>query len=367
MIRLLLPVFLAGPLFAQAPARGGFQAWDLDGNGKLSPAELPEKIRPAFDRIDANHDGFITREENRAFLANRKPSGPPTDRIEVTSNLDYVGAGNPRQMLDLILPKARTDGKKLPLIVFIHGGGWRTGSKEGGIRRLAPFVESGNYVGATLNYRLSGESCWPAQIHDCKAAIRYLRANAGKYGIDPDKIAVWGSSAGGHLVSMLGTSGGVAELEGDLGEFDQTSSRVTCVVNYFGPENFLTMVKQKSSIDRSRGDRYPEALLLGGGVGDLETLAKQASPVTWVSADDPPFLTAHGTEDPVVPYAQGEEIHATLQNAGVESHLVPVEGAGHGFMAPEVETRVAAFLSTHLLGKKTEIPDTPVRDNPRSK
>jgi acetyl esterase/lipase len=364
---ILLFLIIAAPLPAQQEPGGQFKVWDKDGDGKLVPAELPERLRPNFDWVDSNGDGFISLKEHGEFLAKRglrQPDGmrprkaggemPPAglpDTVEVRKNLDYAGAGNPRQMLDLVLPKERAVEGKLPLIVFIHGGGWRSGSKEGTIRRLLPYVESGEYAGATLNYRLTGESKWPAQIHDCKAAIRYLRGNAEKLGIDPEKIAVWGSSAGGHLVSMLGTSGAVKELEGDLGEFDGHSSRVTCVVNYFGPENFLTMVRQKSDIDRSRGRQYPEALLLGGPVQDIEEAARQASPVTWVSEDDPPFLTAHGTKDPVVPFAQGEEIHAALQKIGVESRLIRVEGAGHGFAETEVAQHVKAFLAKHLLGR----------------
>jgi acetyl esterase/lipase len=365
---ILFSLIIAAPLGAQQPQGGQFKAWDKDADGKLSPAELPERLRPNFGRVDTDGDGFITLEEHRGFLARRGPrqadGNVPTarmpDSVEVRKNLDYAGNGNPRQMLDLVLPKERAGDGKLPLIVFVHGGGWRSGSKEGTIRRLLPFVESGEYAGATLNYRLTGESSWPSQIHDCKAAIRYLRGNAEKFGIDPEKIAVWGSSAGGHLVSMLGTSGEVKELEGELGDFDDQSSRVTCVVNYFGPENFLTMVRQKSDIDRSRDRQYPEALLLGGPVQDIEEAARQASPVTWVSKDDPPFLTAHGTEDPVVPFAQGEEIHAALQKVGVESHLIRVEGAGHGFAAPEVEQRVKAFLAKHLLDRDAGISAAPV-------
>jgi len=363
---IVFSLLVAAPLCAQQRPQGDpFNDWDKDENGKLVPAELPERLRPNFGKVDRNGDGFITPDEHRKFSARRRPQPPTSDTVEVRKDLDYVGDGNPRQMLDLVLPKERAEGKKLPLIVFIHGGGWRNGSKDGAIRRLVPFVESGNYVGASINYRLTGESSWPTQIHDCKAAIRYLRGNAKEYGINPKKIAVWGSSAGGHLVSMLGTSGDVKELEGDLGEFDDKSSRVTCVVNYFGPENFITMVEQESTIDRSKGKEYPEALLLGGPVQEKEDVARQASPVTWVSKDDPPFLTAHGTEDPLVPYAQGEEIHAALQKVGVESHLVRVEGGGHGFAAPEIDERVKAFLEKHLRNQKVEISSEPVKVEPR--
>jgi acetyl esterase/lipase len=370
----LFLLLLAAPLSGQQRPQGDlFDTWDKDGDGKLAPAELPERIRPNFDKVDTDGDGFITLDEHRKFLARRRaqPGGQRPqvripDSVEVRRDIDYVGDGNPRQMLDVVLPKERAEGKKkLPLIVFIHGGGWRNGSKEGSIRRLLPYVESGHYVGASINYRLTGESTWPAQIHDCKAAIRYLRGNAGEFGINPKKIAVWGGSAGGHLVSMLGTSGGVGELEGDLGDHDDESSRVSCVVNYFGPQNFLTMVRQESTIDRRAGKEYPEALLLGGPVQERREVARQASPVTWVSRDDAPFLTAHGTEDPLVPYAQGEEIHAALQKAGVESHLLRVEGGGHGFGGPEIEERVKLFLEKHLRNKKVEIPDEPVKVEPR--
>jgi acetyl esterase/lipase len=357
-----LLLFAAAACGQQRPQGDMFKVWDKNEDGKLVPNELPERLRPNFGKVDRDGDGFITPDEHRKFTARRRPQPAAPDSVEVRRDIDYVGDGNPRQMLDVVLPKERADGKKkLPLIVFIHGGGWRNGSKEGAVRRLVPFVETGNYVGATINYRLTGESSWPTQIHDCKAAIRYLRGKAKEFGIHPKKIAVWGGSAGGHLVSMLGTSGGVKELEGDLGEHDDQSSRVTCVVNYFGPQNFLTMVKQESTIDRSAGKEYPEALLLGGPVQEKEDVARQASPVTWVSKDDAPFLTAHGTEDPLVPYAQGEEIHAALQKAGVESHLLRVEGGGHGFGGAEIDARVKLFLEKHLRNKKVEIPSEPVK------
>jgi len=147
--------------------------------------------------------------------------GPAGYRL--VENLDYVGAANPRQMLDLILPDT-LDPKPRPLVVFIHGGGWEGRSKENP-GTLFALLEGGAYAGASLNYRLSSEAIWPAQIHDVKAAIRWLRAHAADYGIDPGRIAVFGISAGGHLVSMLGVSQGVAELEGTLGSHTDQSSR----------------------------------------------------------------------------------------------------------------------------------------------
>lgn len=339
-----------------------FQIWDKNSDGKLSRDELPQGLKRNFARVDRDGDGFISRvEHERAMAAGRKareegskkPAGRSRDPDGVTiqRDLDYVGSKNPRQMLDLIQPKEKGE-KPLPLIVFVHGGAWKSGSKDRGVSQLAPFVKSGEFVGATINYRLTSEARWPAQIHDCKAAIRFLRGKAKEFGIDPTKIAVWGTSAGGHLVSMLGTSGGVKELEGDLGIYDDQSSRVTCVVNYFGPSNFLTMVEQKSSVDRSAKKKYPEALLIGGPVQDLEKAARQASPVTWVSKNDPPFLTVHGTKDLVVPFAQGKEIHQKLTKAGLDSRFLPVEGAGHGFKDPKVDKALKSFLDQHLRGGK---------------
>lgn len=347
-----------------------FKLWDKNSDGSLSKEELPPALKKNFEKVDQDGDGSVSLEEHlRAMIAwkrgrearVKKPIGETVNApegIEIRWDLDYVGGGNSRQTLDLLQPEKR-QGEALPLIVFVHGGGWKSGSKERGLSRLIPFVQSGNYVGATINYRLTGEASWPAQIYDCKAAIRFLRGKADEFGIDPSKIAVWGTSAGGHLVSMLGASGGVKELEGDLGDHDDQSSKVTCVVNYFGPSNFLTMVKQKSAIDRGPKKKYPEALLIGGAVQNLEKVARQASPVTWISKDDPPFLTVHGTKDPLVPFAQGEEIHLKLQNSGVDSTLVPVVGAGHGFKDPKVDKHLAAFLAKHLRGGKAapHLPD----------
>jgi acetyl esterase/lipase len=154
----------------------------------------------------------------------------------------------------------------------------------------------------------------------------------------------------------------VAELEGNLGPDTAQSSRVTCVINFFGPEDFVAMVRQPSTINRSKGD-YPEAKLLGGTVQDKPEAAKAASPVTYVSQDDPPFLTAHGTEDPTVPYGQAEAIHEALRKAGASSILIPMQGGGHGFQSEELDKRLRAFLDRHLLGREAEIPSTPIPVN----
>lgn len=348
---------------------------DADKDGRLTREELPERLRANFDRVDVNRDGHISKEEHAAVLKRLRQQAPagkggPQARalppeIEALRDLPYAGTDNPRQKLDLYLPKTRKSGKPLPVIVFIHGGGWRGGDKSGGISHLARFVQGGEYAGASIGYRLTDEAQWPAQIHDCKAAIRWIKAHAAEHGLDASRIAVWGTSAGGHLVSHLGTSGDVKALEGTLGSHLDQDSRVTCVVNYFGPENFLTMVRQPSTVDRSGARDYPEALLLGGPVPEREAAAREASPVTHVTPGDAPFFTAHGTQDPLVPYAQAQEIHASLQKAGVPSLLQEMTHGGHGFRSPELDARVAQFLDLHLRGIQAEIRTPPILMEPR--
>jgi len=352
----------------QAPTAAArqFQQIDQNHDGKISREELPEALRPNFDRADTNHDGGISPEEHLAVVGGArsvpgsKANPPDLSGIEVLRDLPYADTDNPRQRLDVYLPKARKSETALPIIVFIHGGGWLAGDKGSGQGNLLRFVKTGDYAGISIGYRLTNEAQWPAQIHDCKAAIRWIKAHAKERGLDPGKIAVWGTSAGGHLVSMLGTCGDVKELEGTLGKNLDQDSKVTCVVNYFGPEDFLTMVRQPSTIDRTKGNDYPEAKLLGGPVPERESVAKEASPVTHISKGDAPFFTAHGTKDPLVPFAQAEELHTALQKAGVPSHLQEMTNGGHGFQSPVLDERVKQFLDLHLRGMAAEIQTTPI-------
>lgn len=359
MQRTLTFVILASIAAAQQPDL--FKQWDRNSDGKLSREELPAGAKKNFDQADADKDGSISLKEHLAY-ANRNGKAPRAtmpENIEAKLDLPYAANENPRQRLDLYLPQKRQSDKPLPVIVFIHGGGWRNGDKASGIGSIGRYVASGQYAGVSVGYRLTAEAQWPAQIHDCKAAIRWIKAHAKEHGLDASKIAVWGTSAGGHLVSFLGTSGDVKSLEGIVGQHTDQDSKVTCVINFFGPENFLTMVRQESTIDRKTSD-YPEALLLGGRVQDKEEAAKEASPITHVSTGDAPFLTAHGTKDPLVPYAQGEEIDAALKKVGVESLLITMTNGGHGFRSAELDQRVSQFLDKHLRGIPADISTTAI-------
>lgn len=342
-----------------------FDRLDQDGDGRVDRKEVPERARSLFERVDANGDGTVTREEFESFHPGERPEMPRAgggrpnlDRLrqqmELELDIPYAATDNPRQRLDLMLPKQRSGDELLPVIVFIHGGGWQNGDKRGGLGRLAPLVTGGEYAGVSVGYRLTDEASWPAQIHDCKAAIRWIRANAKKYRLDPDRIGVWGTSAGGHLVAMLGTSGDVAELEGDLGEHTGTSSRVQCVVDFFGPSDFLSMGDRPSRINHN-APNSPEGKLLGGPVQERKEVARSASPVSYVTKDDPPFLILHGTEDNVVPYQQSVRLTDMLKGAGVDATLVTVEGGGHGFPDAEPLERVRAFLARELRSQKVEV------------
>jgi acetyl esterase/lipase len=280
-----------------------------------------------------------------------------TPREKVTAKLDveYGTAGDVKLKLDTFVPK-EPKSKKLPCLVWIHGGGWEGGNKSSGRGLLTPFVATGEFVGVSVGYRLTGVAPWPAQIHDCKAAIRWIRAHADELGIDPDKIGVWGASAGGHLVAMLGTSGDVKEVEGDCGSPD-CSSRVCCVCDYFGPTDFVGYEGYVAASEKKNGAIYK---LFGGSVKDKMDLAKQASPVNFVTKDDPPFLFLHGTKDPLVPLSQSEALDKKLKEAGVDSKLIVIHGAGHGFGGEEINKRVSSFFARHLQGKEVTVDDTAI-------
>jgi acetyl esterase/lipase len=270
----------------------------------------------------------------------KRPAPPRVpEGVQVLRDLAYVEGGHERNRLDLFLPE-KTEGR-LPLIVWIHGGAWQAGSKAD--CPAVPLTAKG-YAVASINYRLSQHAVFPAQIEDCKAAIRWLRANAVKYHLDPDHIGVWGASAGGHLVAMLGTTGGGKELEGPGGNLDQ-SSRVQCVVNWFGPSDLVTMAGSHDN------PGSPESRLIGGAVQENKEKARKANPLTYVSKDSAPFLIMHGDRDNVVPLDQSKVLAEALKKAGVAVKLQIVEGNGHGgpgFASPENRKLIDDFFAQHL-------------------
>jgi acetyl esterase/lipase len=275
-------------------------------------------------------------------VSQERPKRPTPPRlppgVKVLRDLQYVEGGHERNRLDLYLPE-KAEGR-LPLIVWIHGGAWLGGNKDG--CPAVPFATKG-YAVASINYRLSQHAVFPAQIEDCKAAIRWLRANTAKYGLDPNRIGVWGASAGGHLVAMLGTTAAVKELEG-CGNLDQ-SSRVQCVVDWFGPSDLLTMAGSHDN------PSSPESRLIGGPVQENKEKARKASPVTYVSKDSAAFLIMHGDKDNTVPLGQSEVLAEALKKAGTEVTLHVIQGSGHGgpgFNSPESRRQIEDFFAKHL-------------------
>ena len=278
---------------------------------------------------------------------NATPAARLPQGVKAYRDLAYVVNGHERQKLDLFVPE-KSDGP-LPLIVWIHGGGWQNGSKDGCPPLRNSYTERG-YAVASINYRLSGHAVFPAQIEDCKAAIRWLRAHAKEYRLDPQRFGVWGSSAGGHLAALVGTSGGVKAF--DVGEnLDQTSS-VQAVCDYFGPTDFMVFVTTPGYETHATATS-PEAKLIGGAVAENKDKAARANPVTYVSQDDPAFLIVHGDKDPLVPINQSQLLYDGLKQAGVNVLLHTIKGAGHGqgFGGPEIEPMVDAFFERVLKAK----------------
>ena len=274
-----------------------------------------------------------------------KLPAPPKlpEGVKSLRDLQYVEGGHERNRLDLYLPE-KLQGR-LPVIVWIHGGAWRAGSKED--CPAVPLAAKG-YAVASVDYRLSQHAVFPAQIEDCKAAIRWLRANAARYHLDPVRIGAWGASAGGHLVALLGTTGNVKELEGNGENLDQ-SSRVQCVVDWFGRADLTTASSQNNPDVTASVSQ-----LLGGPVDENKDKAAKASPMTYVAKSAAPFLIMHGDKDQRVPLKQSELLAGALKKAGGEVTLQVVEGAGHGgpgFTSPENRKRIECFFAKHL-GKR---------------
>ena len=288
----------------------------------------------------------------------------PTEANSVAwiTNVPYVDGGGPQQQLDLYIP---TDRKNMPLVVCVHGGAFEHGDKVGD--SLNPnnlqLLWDG-YAMASINYRLAPAAIWPAQIQDCKAAIRWLKAHAHQYGYDPNRIALIGESAGGHLVVMLGTTSGSKTF--DVGENLDSSSDVTCVVDLFGAVADITTFD---------GPNFP---FLGGLLKDHMDLARSASPINYVHADEPPMLVVHGTADRLVPYLQAELLVKAMDKAGAPYYFHTVVGGGHtayfglnlnasriGFDAggggiglfedPIVEPLIKAFLHHYLLDGRKDL------------
>ena len=252
------------------------------------------------------------------------------DEVTLTKGITYGKGGAAELKLDLAQPEAEGP---FPAIVFIHGGGWYQGDRKGYLDDIQEAARRG-YVAVSVSYRLmqfdeakkettTAEPIFPAQVHDVKAAVRWLRANAETYHVDPNRIGATGGSAGGHLSLMLGLTDADDDLEGEGGNSDQ-SSRVQAVVNVFGPT-------EMKSCHEGSVVPWIFRLFMGGTPDEVSETYRVASPITYVSQDDPPILTLHGDKDLLVPIAQATMLDERMKEAGADHTLLILEGAGHGF------------------------------------
>ena len=286
---------------------------------------------------------------------------PPADTSFVKHkflNIPYASL-SPSQKLDIYLPEDQPDPS--PVIVSIHGGAFMGCDKAD--MQLMPALEGlkRGYAVVAINYRLSWQAQFPALVQDAKAAVRWIRANAQRYRLNPDKIATWGGSAGGYLSVMLGTSSGISELEDlSLGN-PNFPCNVQAVVDWFGPMNFLVMDEQLAASGFApppemahNGEDSPESLLLGAKITEIPERVKAANPETYIRSNVPPFLIQHGTLDMVVPCQQSMGLAEKLRTAIGAQHvtLELLEGAGHGedplFLSPENINKVLDFLDGYL-------------------
>lgn len=269
----------------------------------------------------------------------------------VTMDLAYTSRPtSDQQYLDVYVPESE---KTMPCVVWIHGGAWMHGSKTG-LPQKVGFLLNHGYVVASIGYRLSGEAIFPAQIYDCKAAVRFLKAHAEKYHIDSTRIAVAGSSAGGHLAALIGTSAGVYGLERSELGFSNATSRVQAVVDFYGPTDFFILDELPASCKNPMKHLVPgspESLLLGCNIADCPEKVKEVNPITYITPDDPPFLIFHGKADCTVTSKCSVLLAQHLKQTGIEANLNLIPGAGHGgkeFTSSDVKAKILAFLDRVL-------------------
>lgn len=266
-------------------------------------------------------------------------------------NIPYASV-SPNQVMDIYLPEGNGP---FPVVVLIHGGAFRMGDKQMETRNAEALMARG-YAAASINYRLSGEAKFPAQIQDCKAAVRFLKANAAKYHLNHDKIGSWGASAGGTLSALLGTSSGIAELEGkELGNAG-FSSQIMASVDWFGPIDFLSMEKEAQKLGfsiRTNSESSPESQLIGKPIQSVPELVKKVNPTTYITSDDAAFFIQAGSIDRNIPYTQSRNFYEALRKVLGEEKVSfeLLEGEGHGgpqFSSPSNLGKVILFFDRYL-------------------
>ena len=264
--------------------------------------------------------------------------------VNIVRDVVYKRVNNRDLRLDIYSPKSIS--RPLPVVLWIFGNRWSRGSKN----HPPPLdLMARGYIVVSIEYRLSGEAPFPAAIEDCKAAVRWIRANAAAYHFDPDHIGAWGHSAGGHLAALLGTSGGVSELE-DGGGNPNFSSRVQAVCDMAGPSDIVQFYESVSDSNDGMASIAKSSIeqFLGGPVEQNRAKAIAASATTYISKDNAPFLIIHGENDESIPVSQGKLLASKLKAAGVPVTLIVAEGRGHGVGGPAFAREITSFFDTYL-------------------
>ncbi|HSH92807.1 MAG TPA: alpha/beta hydrolase [Roseimicrobium sp.] len=265
----------------------------------------------------------------------------PKSHVALQRDIEYARIGSHSLKLDLYTPRVVT--KPMPVLVWIHGGAWKSGSKD--FCPLAFLAKDGMAV-VSIEYRLSTEAQFPAPLHDCKGAIRWLRANASRLQIDPDHVGVFGASAGGHYAALLGTTGEMLSMEGDVGGNTGQSSRVQAVVAFYPPTDLDRLVVKPEWRVSPVSD---VARLIGGPIVDNLDKVARANPINYVTPGSAPFFLLHGDRDKLVPVEQSRLLYAALQKAGVPATLRIIPGKGHAITAPPaVAKEILEFLHQYL-------------------
>ena len=293
-------------------------------------------------RLSPNGQGiFLSFTCFKAFLLLSMTSIAGQSNVPTHNGIEYTRVGSRSLKLDLYLPAPSL--LPCPLIVWVHGGGWRSGARTE--MPLSALVEMG-YGVASVDYRLTPEAAFPANVHDLKAAVRFLRAQAQRFGLQTTSVAIAGSSAGGHLAALVGVTNGHPSLEGNGGEDSSQSSAVQAIVSFYGASNLQSILGQSTAFGLTV--RVPALqLLLGGQPVDRPSLAKLASPVAHIDAHDPPLMLIHGDQDPQMPIDQSRELTRAYEQHGLTVRFVPMPGSKHGgkefYEAPRMQA-VKEFL-----------------------
>lgn len=293
------------------------------------------------------------------FLLSAYPALAAAPAVRVSTDVAFLAADR-KEKLDVYLPAEAAPGQRRPALVWIHGGGWTGGTKnEARAKNVCTTAAEAGYVAVSIDYQL-GAGAWPTNLFDCKNAVRFLRANAARYGVDPDRIAVAGGSAGGHLALMVALTAGKPGLEptGDATPYAGVSSAVRCVANFYGITNILTRRETDKQGNPTEARRtLAGAISVHRATSETDPVLTLSSPVTHVARNSPPMLTLHGRADATVDYLQAEELHRVARERGASHELLLLDGVGHTFdlqtwakkpLPQDLRPVFLAFLAKHL-------------------